>query len=79
MSEKLLFEVSVMPKSLKKLILYFLVTVGIIYGYQLVAGKGIATLPGELVDKIQSIGSTPQTESTNPHYYTDPEKSMPKD
>jgi len=79
MSKKVLFEVSVMPKSLKKLIVYCLVIVGVIYGYQLVTGKSIATLPGELVDKIQSIGSTPQTESTNPHYYTDPEKSMPKD
>jgi len=66
-----------MPESIKKIIGYVVVIVGVIYGYQFLTGKSIATLPGEIVYKIQQIGATPQAESTNPHYYTDPESRMP--
>nr|WP_321467674.1 hypothetical protein [uncultured Desulfobulbus sp.] len=63
-----------MPNSIKKIVLYVLVILGIIYGYQFLTGKSIATLPGEIVNRIQQIGSEPQAESTNPRYYSDQEK-----
>ena len=62
---------------LKKIALYLLPILGIIYGYQFMTGKSIATLPGEIVDKFQQ--KNVQTQSTNPHYYRDPAKNMPKD
>jgi hypothetical protein len=60
---------------LKKIVIYLIPVVGIIYGYQYMTGKSIATLPREIVDKIQQKDTA--TESTNPHYYSDPEKRMP--
>lgn len=68
-----------MPKSIKNILFYTFVILVIIYGYKLLTGKSIATLPGEIAHKIQQIGSTTQTESTNPHYYKDPDKNLPED
>lgn len=62
--------------SLMKLALLVLIVLGIIYGYQFMTGKSIATLPQEIVDKIQH--KDPATNTTKSRYYTDPEKSMPK-
>ena len=66
-----------MFKLLKKIAIYILIILGIIYGYQFLTGKSIATLPREINDKLQQKET--QTESTNPHYYRDPAKNMPKD
>lgn len=68
-----------MPKLIKKILVYLLVFIGISYGYQFITGKSIATLPGELVKQIQNIGSTSQTESTNPRYHKDPAKYLSED
>ncbi len=62
---------------LKKTALYIIIILVIIYGYQYMTGKSIATLPKEIVDKLQQKDTT--TESTNPQYYSDPAKKMPKD
>lgn len=66
-----------MVGSLMKVALYVLIILGIIYGYQFMTGKSIATLPKEIVDKMQN--KDPTTNSTNPRYYTDPQKTMPKE
>lgn len=62
---------------LKKIALYLVVILGIMYGYQLLTGKSIATLPREIVDKLQQKDA--KDESTNPRYYSDPAKRIPKD
>jgi hypothetical protein len=62
---------------LKKIALYLVVILGIMYGYQLLTGKSIAALPGEIVDKLQQKDTN--VESTNLHYYSDPAKRIPKD
>jgi hypothetical protein len=59
---------------IKKSALYVLIILGIIYGYQYVTGKSIATLPREIVNKLQQKGPT---ESTNPKYYKDPTEKVP--
>ena len=59
---------------IKKIALYLLILLGIMYGYQYVTGKSITTLPREIVNKLQQKGSG---ESTNPKYYSDPAKTMP--
>ncbi|MDK9705654.1 MAG: hypothetical protein OEL83_01275 [Desulforhopalus sp.] len=61
---------------LKKIALYLIVILGVMYGYQLLTGKSIATLPREIVDKLQQKDT--KEESTNPHYYNDPAKRIPK-
>lgn len=60
---------------LKKLALYVLIVLGIMYGYQYMTGKSIATLPREIVNKLQQKGPA---ESTNPKYYKDPAEQLPK-
>ncbi len=62
---------------LKKIALYLIPIIGIIYGYQYMTGKSITTLPGEIANKFQENNSTGK--STNPHYYTDPAKRIPHD
>lgn len=62
---------------LKKCALYLLAILGVIYGYQVMTGKSIATLPREMVDKLQQKDNA--TESSNPRYYRDPGKDLPKD
>lgn len=64
-------------QSLKKMALYVLLILGVIYGYQFLTGKSIATLPREIVDKLQQKDTT--TESSNPHYYRDPGRNLPND
>lgn len=59
---------------IKKSALYVLIILGIIYGYQYVTGKSIATLPREIVNKLQQKGPA---ESTNPKYYKDPAEKVP--
>lgn len=59
---------------IKKIALYLLILLGIMYGYQYVTGKSITTLPREIVNKLQQKGSG---KSTNPKYYRDPAKTMP--
>jgi hypothetical protein len=55
-----------MFKLLKQIALYLLVLLGIIYGYQYMTGKSIATLPQEISKKFQGKGPD---ESTNPKYH----------
>ncbi len=66
-----------MIRLLKKCALYLLAILGVIYGYQFLTGKSIATLPRELVDKLQQKDTA--AESSNPRYYRDPGKDLPKD
>ncbi|MBU1567343.1 MAG: hypothetical protein KJ630_17185 [Proteobacteria bacterium] len=66
-----------MLELLKKIAIYLIPILGIIYGYHFMTGKSIATLPGEIVGKLQQKNTA--TESTNPHYYRDTAKDMPKD
>jgi len=65
-----------MVKLIKKTAIYLIPILVIIYGYQFFTGKSIATLPGDIHDKLYQ--KTTITESTNLHYYRDPEKNMPK-
>ncbi len=44
---------------LKKIALYLIPILGIIYGYQFMTGKSIDTLPGEIVGKIQQKTTAP--------------------
>ena len=60
-----------MARLLKKVALYALVLLGVVFGYQYLTGKSIATLPGDIVAKLNQKGPT---ESTNPKYYQDPAK-----
>ena len=61
---------------LKKIALYVLILLGIIYGYQYMTGKSITTLPRDIVNKLQQKSPA---ESTNPKYYNkDPEEQLPK-
>ena len=62
---------------LKKIALYLIIILGIIYGYQFMTGKSITTLPKEIADKL--LKKDTKTESTNPHYYNDPAKNLPKE
>jgi hypothetical protein len=62
---------------LKKFALYLLVILGVIYGYQFMTGKSIATLPREIYDKLQQKNTA--TESSNLHYYRDPGRNLPND
>ena len=61
---------------LKKIALYVIILLGVIYGYQYMTGKSIATLPRDVVNKFYEKGPA---ESTNPKYYKDPAERMPKD
>lgn len=56
---------------IKKIVLYAIILLGVIYGYQQMTGKSITTLPREIVDKLQDRGPA---QSTNPHYMQDPAK-----
>lgn len=56
---------------IKKIALYAILLLAIIYGYQMMTGKSITTLPREIVDKLQDKGPA---ESTNPRYMQDPGK-----
>jgi len=60
---------------LKKIALYIIILLGIIYGYQYMTGKSIATLPQEIVNKLHEKGPT---DSTNPRYYKNPAEQLPK-
>lgn len=62
---------------LKKMAIYLVPVLGIIFGYQVITGKSISTLPKELVNKLQQKDTN--TESANPEYYRDPAKYMPKE
>lgn len=62
---------------LKKIVIYLIPLLGIMYGYQYMTGKSLSTLPGEIVDKLQQKDTSGK--STNPVYYSDPEKQLPKD
>jgi len=64
-------------RSLKKIALYVLAIVGVMYGYQFITGKSIATLPREIVDKLQQKDTA--KESSNPRYYRDPGRNLPND
>ena len=66
-----------MFKLVKKIALYLIITLGIIYGYHDMTGKSIATLPRDIVNKLQQKDT--RTESTNLRYHTDPAKNIPKD
>lgn len=65
-----------MTNLLKKIALFLLVILGVIYGYQYMTGKSITTLPREIVNKLQDKGSG---ESTNPKYYKNPANQMSED
>lgn len=56
---------------IKKIALYAIILLAIMYGYQKMTGKSITTLPGEIVDKLQDKGPA---ESANPKYMQDPGK-----
>lgn len=64
-------------RSLKKIALYVLAILGVMYGYQFMTGKSIATLPREIVDRLQQKDTS--TESSNPRYYRDPGRNLPSD
>ena len=66
-----------MIELLKKIAIYLILILGIIYGYQYITGKSITTVPREIVDKLQQKDT--RTESTNPQYYIDPAKKIPKE
>jgi len=63
-------------KFIKKIALYLIIILGIMYGYQAITGRSITTLPQEIASKFNEKGSS---ESTNPKYLSDPAKRMPKD
>jgi hypothetical protein len=60
---------------LKKVGLYLILLLGVIFGYQYLTGRSIADLPQEIVNKLQEK-SPPG--STNPKYYKDPADNIPK-
>ena len=60
-----------MIRFVKKIVFYAALLVAIIYGYQYITGKSIATLPKELAGKLNQKGPA---ESTNPKYQQDPAK-----
>lgn len=64
-------------RSLKKIALYVLAILGVMYGYQFMTGKSIATLPREIVDKLQQKDTA--KESSNLRYYRDPGRNLPND
>ena len=66
-----------MSNLLKKYAIYLIVILGIIYGYQYMTGKSIATLPGKIADKLKQ--KVTGVESINPQSYRDPEKNILKD
>jgi len=66
-----------MSNLLKKITIYLIVILGIMYGYQYMTGKSITTLPREIADKLQQ--KVTRVESINPQYYRDPEKNILKD
>lgn len=66
-----------MIELLKKIALYLIVILGIIYGYQFVTGESITTLPREIDDKLHQKKT--ETESTNPRYYIDPAENQIKE
>jgi len=66
-----------MSNLLKKYAIYLIVILGIIYGYQYMTGKSIATLPREIADKLQQ--KITGAGSINPKDYRDPEKNTLKD
>ena len=68
-----------MPGSLKKILVYVMLLVGVIYGYRFLTGESIADLPAKIHHKIQTIGSDAPKESAPPNYYTDPAKRLPED
>jgi len=68
-----------MPKSIKKILVYVLMLLGIIYGYRYLTGESIVDLPMKIHNKIHETDSDAPKESTNPHYYTDPAKRLPED
>lgn len=61
---------------LKKIAIYGIILLGVIYGYQYMTGKSITTLPRDVVNKFYEKGPA---ESTNPKYYQDPAERLPKD
>ncbi len=60
-----------MARLLRKCALSVFVLLGVVYGYQDLTDKSIATLPGDLVSKLNQKGPAV---STNPTYYQDPAK-----
>jgi hypothetical protein len=60
---------------IKKICLYLILLLGVIYGYQYLTGKNITDLPQEIVNKLQEK-SPP--DSTNPKYYKDRSDQIPK-
>jgi hypothetical protein len=65
-----------MSNLLKKIAIYGIIALGVIYGYRFLTGKSITTLPRDMVNKFYEKGPV---ESTNPKYYKDPAESLPKD
>lgn len=68
-----------MPQSVKKILIYAALLLGLIYGYHFVTGESIADLPMKIHNKIQHIEVEHPAESANPHYYQDPAKDLPED
>ncbi len=64
-----------MSKLLKKIALYVLVILAVLYGYRYFTGKSLASLPSEIANYFQRSGPT---KNTNPVYYKNPADEMQK-
>jgi hypothetical protein len=65
-----------MSALLKKIALYVIVILGILYGYKYFTGKSLGTLPAEIVNFFHQQGPA---KNANPVYYKNPAEEMPKD
>jgi len=64
-----------MPTLLKKIALYIIVILAVLYGYKYFTGKSLGNLPSEIANFFHQQGPT---KNTNPVYYKDPAEEMPK-
>lgn len=66
-----------MVKILKKIVFYLVPVLAIVYGYQFITGRSIATLPTDVVDILYN--PEVKAKSTNPRYYRDPAEKVPQE
>lgn len=65
-----------MLKILKKVAAYIAITLGVMYGYEFLTGESLSTLPGKIINKLYH--PEVRTKSGNPHYYKEPEETIPE-
>ncbi len=64
-----------MSTLLKKIALFIIVFLGILYGYKYFTGKSLARLPAQINAFFQQKAAT---KNTNPVYYESPQQEMKK-